>query len=114
MPEKTYDLSSVLCTFVVDLDETTSAILGEILDPIRAIRSNASNAKADILAMRPLLVIVSSGLAASDHLALQEAASACGAEMVILNPADVRREDQALSVRLFELIRTVEKRRLAR
>ena len=114
MPENTYDLSSLLCTFVIDLDETTSAILGEILDPVRTIRSSASSAKADILAMRPLLVIVPSTLAASDHLALQEAASACGAELVILNPGDVRRDDPALSVRLFECIRVVERRRLAR
>lgn len=114
MSEKTYDLSALLCTFVVDLDETTSAILGEILDPIRAIRASASNATADILAMRPLLVIVPNTLSTPHHIALQEAASACGAELVTVNPTEVSRDDQALSVRLFELIRTVEKRRLVR
>lgn len=114
MPEKTYDLTAVLCVFLVDLEESTAKVCTEVLDPIRAIRANASNAAVDILAMRPLLVIVSTKLDPGHQTKLQEAASACGAEMVSLDPMEVRADDPRLGVTLFETIRRVEKRRILR
>ncbi len=80
--------------------------------PIEIVRhDDVRTACAAMSTVLPLVVVVDEGLQDVDRAALVELTTACGAELVTIDPAAMAR-GRAFAIQLLEAVRVAERRRL--